>query len=149
MSNKAIFEQIKLALSNAPRNQYTVELHLQMIKFADELKHITAKEFCEEFSYKICFDISHSKLACNHYNWSFSDFIKKVIPFTSHMHIADAAGKDGEGLGVGEGEIDFSIFKNITENKNYDLSFIPEIWQGHKNNGQGFWESLEKLESFF
>ena len=107
------------------------------------------KEFCEEFSYKICFDVSHSKLACNHYNWSFSDFIKKVIPFTSHMHIADAAGKDGEGLGVGEGEIDFSIFKNITENKNYDLSFIPEIWQGHKNNGQGFWESLEKLESFF
>ncbi|MFT6787441.1 MAG: hypothetical protein ACJAVX_000785 [Pseudoalteromonas rhizosphaerae] len=48
MSNKAIFEQIKLALSNAPRNQYTAELHLQMIKFADELKHITAKEFCEE-----------------------------------------------------------------------------------------------------
>ena len=47
MSEQTIFEQIKLALADAPRNQYTAELHLQMIKYADELKHITSKEFCE------------------------------------------------------------------------------------------------------
>ncbi|MBB1419624.1 transcription factor [Pseudoalteromonas sp. SG44-1] len=52
MSNKAIFKQIKQAFAEAPRNQYTAELHLQMIKFADELKHITAKEFCEEMGLK-------------------------------------------------------------------------------------------------
>ena len=45
MSEQTIFEQIKLALADAPRNQYTAELHLQMIKYADELKHITSKEF--------------------------------------------------------------------------------------------------------
>ena len=28
-------------------------------------------------------------------------------------------------------------------------SFIPEIWQGHKNDGIGFWEALEKLEKYF
>jgi N-acetylneuraminate synthase len=27
-----------------------------------------------------------------------------------------------------------------------DISFIPEVWQGHKNNGQGFWTALERLE---
>ena len=25
-------------------------------------------------------------------------------------------------------------------------SFIPEIWQGHKNNGEGAWLALERLE---
>ena len=25
-------------------------------------------------------------------------------------------------------------------------SFIPEIWQGHKNNGEGAWLALELLE---
>ena len=25
-------------------------------------------------------------------------------------------------------------------------SFIPEIWQGHKNMGEGFWTALERLE---
>ena len=28
-------------------------------------------------------------------------------------------------------------------------SFIPEIWQGHKNNGEGFWHALETLEQWF
>jgi N-acetylneuraminate synthase len=27
-----------------------------------------------------------------------------------------------------------------------DASFIPEIWQGHKNNGEGAWLALERLE---
>jgi hypothetical protein len=28
-----------------------------------------------------------------------------------------------------------------------NATFIPEIWQGHKNNGEGFWIALEKLEN--
>ena len=47
MTENIIYECIKKALAEAPRNQYTAELHLQMIKYADELKNITAKEFCE------------------------------------------------------------------------------------------------------
>ena len=27
-----------------------------------------------------------------------------------------------------------------------DAFFIPEIWQGHKNGGEGFWIALDKLE---
>ena len=26
------------------------------------------------------------------------------------------------------------------------VPFIPEIWQGHKNDGEGFWVALERLE---
>ena len=47
MTEQEIYLRIKQALADAPRNQYTSELHLQMLKYADELKHITAKEFCE------------------------------------------------------------------------------------------------------
>jgi len=48
-------------------------------------------EFCKNNGYRVCFDISHSKLACNHYHWSFSEFIKKVGPYTAHLHIDDVA----------------------------------------------------------
>ena len=47
MTEQEIYQCIREALAEAPRNQYTSELHLQMIKYADALKHITSKEFCE------------------------------------------------------------------------------------------------------
>lgn len=47
MSEEQIYDQIKQVLAEAPRNQYTVEMHLQMIKYADQLKNVTSKEFCE------------------------------------------------------------------------------------------------------
>jgi hypothetical protein len=47
MNENEIYERIKQAIAQAPRNQYTLELHLQMIKYADDLKNVTAKEFCE------------------------------------------------------------------------------------------------------
>ena len=62
MSEQTIFEQIKLALADVPRNQYTAELHLQMIKFADELKHITSKEFCEGVGLKQSLGTEFSKM---------------------------------------------------------------------------------------
>ncbi|MBI0889419.1 transcription factor, partial [Escherichia coli] len=33
MNEQEIYAQIKKALQEAPRNQYTAELHLQMIKY--------------------------------------------------------------------------------------------------------------------
>jgi len=62
MTEQAIFNEIKQALDNAPRNQYTVEMHLQMIKYADELKNITAKEFCEGVGLKASFGTEFSKM---------------------------------------------------------------------------------------
>ncbi len=62
MTEQAIFNSIKKALNDAPRNQYTAELHLQMIKYADELKSITAKEFCEGVGLKSSFGTEFSKM---------------------------------------------------------------------------------------
>ena len=38
MSEQQIYERIRLAMNEAPRNRQTAELHLQMIKYADDLK---------------------------------------------------------------------------------------------------------------
>lgn len=102
--------------------------------------------FCAETGLRVCMDISHSKLACTHFSWSFSEFLRAVGPYTAHLHIADASGVDGEGLQIKEGEIDFKAVAYELQKYAPHASFIPEIWQGHKNQGQGFWKALDLLE---
>jgi N-acetylneuraminate synthase len=106
-------------------------------------------EMCEKNNLRMCFDVSHSKLTCNHFKIDFNEFAKTVAPYTAHLHLGDASGVDGEGLQVGDGEINFNQLANILNEKSAHSSFIPEIWQGHKNDGEGFWIALDKLESVF
>lgn len=105
--------------------------------------------FCRKHGYRVCLDISHSKLACNYYHWSLKDFVERVGPYTAHLHIVDAEGVDGEGLQIGEGEIDFRALAEYLRTHAPSASFVPEIWQGHKNDGEGFWVALEQLEKWF
>jgi N-acetylneuraminate synthase len=107
------------------------------------------ENFCQKSGHRICLDSSHSKLACNHFHWSFKEFIHQVGPFTAHIHIADAKDVDGEGLQIGEGDIDFPALASDLDTAAPSASFIPEIWQGHENEGQGFWIALDKLEKAF
>lgn len=106
-------------------------------------------EFCQQSGTRLCFDVAHSKLAMNHRKRPFSEYVDLIAPYTAHLHIVDAEGVDGEGLQVGEGEIDFQNLARILDEKAANVGFIPEIWQGHKNNGEGFWVGLERLENWF
>ena len=105
-------------------------------------------EFCSQNKYRVCLDVSHSKLACNHHKLSFKEFIEQVGPYVAHLHIADAEGLDGEGLQIGEGDLDFPALAEDLTKTAPQATFIPEIWQGHKNEGEGFWLALERLEKF-
>jgi N-acetylneuraminate synthase len=105
--------------------------------------------FCAAHHYRVCLDISHSQLACTHAGESFKTFLETVAPLTAHLHIVDAEGVDGEGLQIGEGNIDFAMVAEVLDRLAPTASFIPEIWQGHKNDGAGFWEALTKLERWF
>jgi N-acetylneuraminate synthase len=102
--------------------------------------------FCERNRMRVCFDISHSQLACNHNRWSMKSFCEQVGPYTAHLHIVDAKDVDGEGLQIGEGMVDFAMIAEVLDRVCPDAGFIPEIWQGHKDNGAGFWFALDKLE---
>lgn len=111
---------------------------------------VTAEEivsFCKKNKMRICLDVSHSKLACNYYKMDFEEFIDQTSPYSAHYHLADSGAEDDEGLQIGEGTIDFtSLMKKMIVNSP-DATWIPEIWQGHKNNGEGFWIALDRLEA--
>lgn len=62
MNENEIYGSIKQVIAHAPRNQYILELHLQMIKYADELKNVTAKEFCEGVELRQSFGTEFSKM---------------------------------------------------------------------------------------
>ncbi|MGI9604003.1 MAG: N-acetylneuraminate synthase family protein [Acidimicrobiales bacterium] len=104
--------------------------------------------FCRGHRMRVCLDVSHSKLACNHLEHDFRQFVQAVAPHTAHLHLVDAEGVDGEGLQIGDGEIDFAALAQDLAGAP-TVSFIPEIWQGHKNKGEGFWMAMERLEQWF
>lgn len=102
--------------------------------------------FCAKHNLRMCVDISHTKLAANHFGFDFAQGLAQLGPHTAHLHFGDAKGLDGEGLQIGEGEIDFDEIGQVLRKHAPTASFIPEIWQGHKNMGEGFWTALERLE---
>ncbi len=104
------------------------------------------EQYCNKYGIRMCYDVSHTMLACNYYNCDFYDFSSRIAPFTAHIHMGDAKDLNGEGLQIGEGTIDFIKLGKIFNENCPNATFIPEIWQGHKNEGEGFWIALEKLE---
>jgi N-acetylneuraminate synthase len=104
------------------------------------------RDFCEKYGYRICYDTSHSMMASTYYQWKLSEFTEIVGPYVAHMHIVDALGVDGEGIDVGKGDVDFKLLASKLDKCNKNTMFLPEVWQGHKNSGEGFWKALEFLE---
>lgn len=115
--------------------------HQNIFIFPDE-----SAQFCARHNLRMCVDISHTKLAANHFGFDFGEGLAQLGPHTAHLHFGDAKGLDGEGLQIGEGEIDFDQIGAVLRKHAPGASFIPEIWQGHKNMGEGFWTALERLE---
>ena len=100
-------------------------------------------------SIKVCLDVSHSMMACNHYGWDLLEFVEKIAEYNVHMHVVDAKGSDGEGVEIGQGDVDFHALAQVLKDRCPDIQFIPEVWQGHKNGGEGFWHALDYLDGLF
>lgn len=103
-------------------------------------------QFCLANKVNICLDVSHSWLACNQFGYNLDDFFVQLGPYIKHLHIADASGVDDEGLQIGEGELDIVKVFALMEKYCGRATWIPEIWQGHKNQGEGFWVALSRIE---
>jgi sialic acid synthase SpsE/sugar phosphate isomerase/epimerase len=95
----------------------------------------------------ICFDTSHSKLYCNWAHMDFYEQVRTLLPYTHHLHLSNASGLDGEGLQIGEGNIDWVQFFRLT--KDYHGTMIPEIWRGHQHAGQGFLLAIQRLSKAY
>ena len=104
--------------------------------------------FVEATGVPLCLDISHSKLSATFWGIPFSEMVEKLAPHTIHLHLVDATGVDGEGPQIGEGDVDWPVLCEQLDRLAPGVSFIPEIWQGHINNGEGFWIALDRLEKW-
>ena len=103
-------------------------------------------EFCRALGLSMTLDVSHAKLYCNLEKRDFLEYTKKIAPLVKHIHFADAKGIDGEGLQIEEGEIDFEATIEVL--KDYEWSWVPEIWRGHQQNYKGFMLALDKLSKY-
>ncbi|WP_114576295.1 N-acetylneuraminate synthase family protein [Saliphagus sp. LR7] len=100
-------------------------------------------KFCERTGRRICYDTSHAKLWCNYADEDLIEHARTLRPYTAYLHVADAAGVDGEGLQIGEGEIDFERLLPLYDN--FEGPIITEIWRGHEKRGAGFKQAAERL----
>jgi len=104
-------------------------------------------DFLDSMDLKTCYDSSHHKLYCN---WAGVDFYEQaasILPYVSHLHLSDASGLDGEGLQIGEGNINWVKFFGVV--KDYHGTMIPEIWRGHQRGGEGFFIAINRLSDAY
>jgi sialic acid synthase SpsE/sugar phosphate isomerase/epimerase len=96
---------------------------------------------------RLCLDLSHLQMTCTQFGLDFQTQLQELLPYTAHLHIADAKGVNGEGVVMGTGDVQWrETWEKIIQYPN--LSFIPEVWQGHKDHGAAFWSALDLLSSF-
>ena len=98
---------------------------------------------CEQSGLGLCFDTSHAALECARSGASLLEFAQRVAPFVRHLHVSDGAGTSGEGLQIGEGNVNFVELLPVLLAPG--TTMIPEIWMGHHENGEGFRLALEHL----
>jgi N-acetylneuraminate synthase len=103
--------------------------------------------YCERTGRRLCYDTSHAKLWCNYADRDIVEHAKTLRPYIEYLHVADAAGVDGEGLQIGDGEIDFDRLAPVFSD--FDGPIVTEIWRGHEKRGKGFKTAAKRLERVF
>lgn len=138
------FDDIELLIENLPPypwyfgGQWKGNFFMNSEEIAD---------FCSKHDIRLCFDLSHAALACNAKNADLADMVKLLLPMTSHLHLADGYGLDGEGVQFEEGDIDLAHILPLF--RDFKGTWVPEIWRGHLNEGQGFLQGLDYLQQYF
>lgn len=137
-------EGVELLLENLPPHPWYFGGQWLTNAFMDAYE---IREFLDSMGLNFCYDTSHHKLYCN---WAHVDFYEQVsvmLPYIRHLHLADGAGLDGEGLQIGEGSIDWVRFFSVLGD--YHGTMIPEIWRGHQRHGEGFLIAIQRLSEAY
>jgi N-acetylneuraminate synthase len=103
--------------------------------------------FLAEHGYSMCLDLCHAQLYCTHAGISLGTYMRIVQPYVRHLHFSDATGIDGEGLQIGDGDIDWADVCEVFAHHQY--GWTPEIWNGHHDHGIKFVEAHRRLAEQF
>jgi sugar phosphate isomerase/epimerase len=103
-------------------------------------------EVCEDTGMGMTLDISHAQLHCAHAGTQLDDYVRRCLPHTRHLHLADASGIDHEGLQIGEGVVDWEQLLELLADD--DFTWVPEIWSGHLDGHAGFVHAVNKLAAY-
>lgn len=137
------FDGVSFYLENLPPRPWYFGGQWTQNVFADGWE---IAEFLKETGYDFCFDTSHAQLYCKMFGKDLAEYAQAVQPWTKHLHVSDAAGVDGEGLQIGDGEIDFeSLFAVLRKNP---CGIIPEVWRGHLYHNRGHILGMEKIAKY-
>ena len=127
-----------------PQNMAPFPWHLGGQRYQNVFMMPEEIEFqSRKYNFRICLDLAHLQMTCTHFELDFIGALELLLPQTAHLHVSDAAGSNGEGVPMGSGDIDWGQTWKLIQQAN--ASFIPEIWQGHKSHGAGFWGALDFL----
>jgi N-acetylneuraminate synthase len=95
----------------------------------------------------VCMDVCHLFMGSIAFGFSAQKLVQDMKANIRHLHIADAAGIDGEGLAIGEGEP--GNLEVIRQALNMDGLKVIEVWQGHLDNGAGFRKALLTISELY
>ena len=137
------FPKLKVLPQTLPVNAWYLGGRRLVNIFADPREIL---DFCKTYDIKICLDTAHTIMSSNFYKLNPNEYIKKLLPYAEHIHLVDAQGDSDEGLLFGEGDLNLEEFaKEMSKRGNF--SYIPEIWQGHHNKGEGFKNAILTLKN--
>lgn len=105
---------------------------------------IEASDFLEvsDLTGGVTLDICHAFLSTEEGGNHHIEQIRKVLGTQiKHVHASDARPPHHEGLQLGDGLVDFSVLEDIS------AGVIPEIINGHRNEGEGFGIALGRLKA--
>ncbi|MES2087645.1 MAG: N-acetylneuraminate synthase family protein [Patescibacteria group bacterium] len=103
-------------------------------------------EFAKKHGFSLCYDSSHAQLYCSLAKKDPIEYFKTLKPLVKHVHLSDGIGTDGEGIQVEEGDVPWKLL--MPEILKTDTTIAPEIWMGHRNNGEGFITGLKRLKKY-
>jgi len=102
--------------------------------------------FAKKYDFNLCYDSSHAQLSCTLHKKDPVEFFKTMAPRVKHVHLSDGVGTDGEGIQVDEGDVPWQTL--MSEILKAQVTISPEIWMGHRDNGEGFITALNRLKKY-
>ena len=101
-------------------------------------------DYIREHNLNICLDTSHLLMSAKYFEYDPSLVLKSLRNQILHFHLADATGIDGEGVHLGQGDVENQTFLN--EVLGYPQRKVLEVWQGHLNLYQGFFDAMLSIK---